>query len=407
MRGVGIIMGVVHQHQSTVCLVHLIDDRRQSGYQIKIELALKPLLNDLHMQHTQKAAAEAEAQRSRRFGLKDQRCIVQLEFFKRVTQIGVFGAVLGINTAVDHRLRGTVTGQRLSGGTGSLCDGIAYRGVLDGLDGGGKITDLTCAQFLTGFYAQRTKIAALKHVVAGAGCHHLDLHSGTYCAVHNTEIYDNTNVRIVLAVKNKSLERCVGVAVRCGYVCNNILKHSLNVDALLGGYLGSIHSGQTDNILHLLLGLLRVGGRQVDLIENGQYLQIVIKGKICIGQGLCLHALRRINYQNSTLAGGKRAGNLIVKVHVTRGIDKIKLIGLTVLSFVVKTNGAGFDSYATLLFQVHIIQQLGGHFTLGYRLALFQQTVSQSGFAVIYVGNDRKITDLALVHHIEDLLLCL
>ncbi len=45
------------------------------------------------------AAAEAEAECDRAFRFKRQRCVIELQFFKRVTQIGIFGAVLGVNTA--------------------------------------------------------------------------------------------------------------------------------------------------------------------------------------------------------------------------------------------------------------------------------------------------------------------
>ncbi len=44
-------------------------------------------------------------------------------------------------------------------------------------------------------------------------------------------------------------------------------------------------------------------------------------GKIGVGKGLCLNALGCINHQKCALTGGKTTGYLIVKVHMTRGID--------------------------------------------------------------------------------------
>jgi hypothetical protein len=34
------------------------------------------------------------------------------------------------------------------------------------------------------------------------------------------------------------------------------------------------------------------------------------------------------------------------------------------------------------------------HIALGYRLRVFQQTVGQGAFSMVYVGDDTKITDV-------------
>ena len=59
--GVGIIMGVIHLDQGAVGLIHMINNGGEGGDQVQIELPLQPLLDDLHVEHAQKAAAEAEA----------------------------------------------------------------------------------------------------------------------------------------------------------------------------------------------------------------------------------------------------------------------------------------------------------------------------------------------------------
>ena len=69
-----------------------------------------------HVQHSEEAAAEAEAQCDRALRLKRQSRIIQLQLFKCVTQIGILGAVLGVNAAVHHGAGGAVAGQGLGGG---------------------------------------------------------------------------------------------------------------------------------------------------------------------------------------------------------------------------------------------------------------------------------------------------
>ena len=68
--GVGVVVGVVHPDHAAVGFCHLVDDRGQCSHQIQVELPLQPLLDDLHVEHPQKAAAEPEAQGHRGLGLE-------------------------------------------------------------------------------------------------------------------------------------------------------------------------------------------------------------------------------------------------------------------------------------------------------------------------------------------------
>ena len=64
-----IIMGIVDQNRAAVSLDDLVYDGGQSRHEVEVKLALQTLLNDLHMQHSEKAAAEAETKRDRAFRL--------------------------------------------------------------------------------------------------------------------------------------------------------------------------------------------------------------------------------------------------------------------------------------------------------------------------------------------------
>ena len=148
-----------------------------------------------------------------------------------------------------------------------------------------------------------------------------------------------------------------------------------------------------------MLDPLRIGGRQIDLVHHRQDLQIVLHGQVGVGQSLGLHALGGIHHQDRAFAGRQRTGNLRVEVHMTRGIDEVQLVVLTVLGRIGQVHGPGFDGDAVLLFQFHIIQQLVSHLALTDGIALFQQAIRQGGLAVVDVGNDGKITDMRLIEH--------
>ena len=55
---------------------HFIDNRRRGGDEVKVVLALQPLLHDFHVQHAEETAAEAKTQRLRGFRLVKERGVV-------------------------------------------------------------------------------------------------------------------------------------------------------------------------------------------------------------------------------------------------------------------------------------------------------------------------------------------
>ena len=83
---------------------------------VEVVLALQPLLDDLHVQQAQEAAAEAEAQRHRVLRLEDERGVVELQPVQRVAQQRIVVALHREEAGEDHRLGGAVAGQRLGGG---------------------------------------------------------------------------------------------------------------------------------------------------------------------------------------------------------------------------------------------------------------------------------------------------
>ena len=397
--GIGVVVGVIHLHQRTVRLVNMVDDGGQCGDEVEVKLALEALLNDLHVEHTQEAAAETEAQSHGGFRLKGEGGIVQLQFLQRVTEVGILAAVLGVDTAVDHGLGGTITGQGFRGRIGGVGDGIAYLGVLHILNGGGEIADLACLQTVGRLVAQGLEVAALQDGVLRTACHQADGLSLADRTLHNAEQNHHAHIGVILAVEHQGAEGRIGIAGGGGQVADDALQHRLDVDAQLGRDLGGIEGGQADNVLHLLLCLHHIGGREVDLIKHRHDLQLMLHGEVGVSQRLRLHALCGVHHQQRAFAGGEGAADLIVEVHVTGGVDEVQGVGLAVIGGVENLHGAGLDGDTALLFQLHVIQQLVRHLALRHGVTLLQQAVSQRGFAVVNMGDDGEITNLTLVKH--------
>ena len=176
------------------------------GDKVEVKFALQPLLNDLHVQHAEEAAAEAEAQRHGGLGLKGQRGVVELQFFQRVAKIRVFAAVLGVNAAVDHRPHLAVAGQRLRRGVFHARHRVADLRFVHVLDARGEVADLAGLELLGRLQTQRTHQAALEHLERRARGHHLDLHAGLQGALLQAHVDDDAAVSVVIAVENEGLQ---------------------------------------------------------------------------------------------------------------------------------------------------------------------------------------------------------
>ena len=394
-------MRIVALHDRAVGLDDLVGDRGERGDKVEVELAFQTLLNDLHVEHAEEAAAEAEAERDRAFRLKRERGVVQLELFKCIAQIGILGAVLGVDAAEHHRTRRTVAGQRLGGGAVGLGDGVADTGIRNLLDGGGEVADLARAQLLLRRQAERQHIAAFEHLKLRSGRHHLDLHARTDGTIEQAHIDDNALVGVVLAVEDEGAERRVRVAHGRRNIGYDALEHLVDVDVHFCGNLGGVLGRDADDVLDFLLDARGVRRRQVDLVDDRNDFQTCVDREVGVAEGLRLNALRRVNDEKRTLAGRERTRNLVVEVHVARGVDEVHLVGLAVVCLILHADGAGLDGDAALALEVHVVEQLLLHLADGDRLALLQQAVGKGGLAVVDMRNNRKIANLLTIFHVE------
>ena len=84
---------------------------------------------------------------------------------------------------------------------------------------------------------------------------------------------------------------------------------------------------------------LGLSGREINLVEHGDNLQVVLHGEVQVRQGLSLNPLSRINQQDGTFTGGQRTGNFIGEVNVTWGVDQVQHIFVAVRSLIGQTDG--------------------------------------------------------------------
>jgi hypothetical protein len=81
---------------------------------------------------------------------------------------------------------------------------------------------------------------------------------------------------------------------------------------------------QPEHVLDLEGAAFRIGRRQVDLVEHGHDLEVVLHGLVAVGQGLGLDPLRGVHQEDRPLAGGERAAHLVAEVDVAGGVDEVE-----------------------------------------------------------------------------------
>ena len=82
---------------------------------------------------------------------------------------------------------------------------------------------------------------------------------------------------------------------------------------------------------------------------------------------------------------------------MARRINQIKDILFPVLCLIHDTNCLGFDCNSPLSFQFHIIQYLRLHLSLCQKSRLLNDPICQSGFTMVDVGDDTKVTNIFFI----------
>ena len=242
-------------------------------------------------------------------------------------------------------------------------------------------------------------MAELHDLIARPARHQQNLLVAAHDAVDQAHEDDDAAVVVVLTVENQRAQRRAAIALRGRDVLHNVLEHRVDIDAGFGRNLRRVLGRDADDLLDLVLDALRLGRGQVDLVDDRQDLQIVVEREIGVRECLRLDALAGVDDQHRALAGRERAADLVVEVHMARRVDQVEGIALAVGGLVVQADGAGLDRDAVLALELHIVEDLVFHNALLHRAALFNQAVGERGFAVVNVGNDRKIADSGLVCH--------
>ncbi len=206
--------------------------------------------------------------------------------------------------------------------------------------------------------------------------------------VDHPDVRDHAAVRVVHRVEDHRPGRRVRVAGRGRDVLDDAVEQ---VGDALPGLRTDPHDVRgiaAEDVRQLGRVLVRLGGRQVDLVEHRDDRQVVLEGHVEVGQRLRLDALGGVDEQHGTLAGRQRPGHLVAEVDVTGRVDEVEHVPVPRQPDVLRLDGD-----AALTLDVHAVQVLGAHVALLDHTGDLEHPVGQRRLAVVDVGDDAEVPD--------------
>ncbi len=383
---------VVDEFDRAVGAREAVLDARRRGDQRQAELALEALLDDLHVQQAEEAAPESEPERTGRLGRVGDRRVVELELLERLAQVLEVVTVDREQAGEHHRLRVAVAGEHVGRPAGRGRDRLTRAGVADVLDAGDEVADLAGPEFVHRG-GNRAAGADLDRLVVGAGLHERELGARDHLALHDPHARHDAAVLVELGVEDQALQRCVGVADGRRDALDDRVEQVGDALAGLGRHPDDLLGGDAEDRLDLAGVPVGIGGGQVDLVERGDDLELVLQREVAVGERLRLDPLRGVDHEDDALAGGEAATDLVAEVDVTGGVDQVEDVALPVDTDVLRLDGD-----AALALEVHRVEVLRTHVAGLDGAGDLEDPVGQRRLAMVDVRNDREVADAIEVH---------
>src|SRR5205085_2081995 len=192
---------------------HLVDHRRRRGDEVHAVLALQALLHDVHVQETEEAAAETEAEGLRGLRLVVEGGVVEMQLLERFAQRLVFVRLDRIEPGEHLRLHLLEAGERLGGRLVGLRDRVADLRLAQPLDARRDESHLARRQGIL-LLRLRGEDADLLADMARSGGHQHDAVLGPQRTLHYSYQHDDADVVVEPRVDDQRLQRRIGIALR-------------------------------------------------------------------------------------------------------------------------------------------------------------------------------------------------
>ncbi len=373
----------------------VVFDRWRRGDQVERELALEPLLDDLHVEQAEEAAAEAEAERHRALRRVGEARVVEVQLLERIAEQRIVLAADRIDAGEHEALCLLVAGQRRVRRPRDGRDRVADLRVADALEAGRDVADLAGDQLLDR-HELRPEDAELERIGLGAAAHQADRVTLADRPLGEADVDDDPLVRVVVAVEDQALQRLGRVALGGRDAGDDRLEDVGDARAVLGRGEDDLLARDGQHVLELVHDRVGVRGRQVDLVEDRDEREVLAQREMDVGQRLGLDALGGVDDQDRALAGLQAVADFVGEVDVAGRVDEVEPVDQAVACGVLEPHGAGLDGDPLLALEVHRVEHLAHHLAALDRVRQLEQPVRERGLAVVDVRDDREVAEAVL-----------
>ncbi len=344
------------------------------------------------MQEPEESTAEAEPECTGGLGLIGDRGVVQLQLLQTLAEVLEVVAVDREQTAEHHRLRVAVTRERLLGGIRKRRHRLTASRLAHVLDACDEVTHFARPEFGDGSRS-RHACTDLDHFVRRLRLHEQQLAACRQPSVHHAHARDHAAIRVVLRVEDECLQRCVRVTLRRGDAFDDGVQQLGHADSRLGRDAQDVFCRNAEHLFDLHRVTIGISGWQVDLVQHGDDLEVVLECEITVGERLGLDPLRGIHDEHDTLTRGERSADLVTEVDVARGVDEMQPVVPPRHAHVLR-----LDRDPALALEVHRVEVLGAHVAGLDCTGDLEDAIGQRRLAVVDVGDDREIADVGEIH---------
>ena len=147
-------------------------------------------------------------------------------------------------------------------------------------------------------------------------------------AVDHAHEGDDAAVLVVGGVEDQRARRRVGIAGGRRNPLDDRVEHGVDALAGLGRDAQHLRRVVADQVGDLGRRAVRVRRRQVDLVHDGDDLEVVLDREVGVRERLRLDPLRRVDDEQRAFARLQRARDLVGEVDVPRRVDQVQLVAL-------------------------------------------------------------------------------
>ncbi len=193
--------------------------------------------------------------------------------------------------------------------------------------------------------------------------------------------------------KTRARAGACGIAARGRDALDDRVEHGLHALAGLRGGAQYPIGIVADELGQLAGDAVRIGLRQVDLVDDRKQLEVVLDREVGVRDGLRLDSLRGVDDEHGALARLERARDFVREVDVPGRVDEVQLMALPL-----HADRLGLDRDPPLALEVHRVEHLRAHVASGHGVRQLENAVGERRLAVVDVRDDREVADSVQVH---------